>query len=38
MLRPQSKVYLPAEQFLAWHGKEVFKQPGRHLADTPYET
>ncbi|MCP5276966.1 MAG: HNH endonuclease [Thiobacillus sp.] len=29
LLEPQSKDYLPAQQFLAWHGKEVFKHPTR---------
>jgi len=29
LLYPQSADYLPAEQFLAWHEKEVFKRPAR---------
>lgn len=28
-LYPQNADYLPAGQFLVWHGKEVFKQPQR---------
>ncbi|MBU1664189.1 MAG: HNH endonuclease [Gammaproteobacteria bacterium] len=29
LLKPQSKDYLPAGQFLDWHEKEVFKRPAR---------
>jgi putative restriction endonuclease len=33
LIPPQSAEYLPAGQFLAWHGEEVFKKPGRPIAD-----
>jgi len=29
LIKPQSRDYLPAGQFLAWHEKEVFKRPAR---------
>ena len=31
LIKPQSPDYLPAGQFLAWHEKEVFKQPARQV-------
>jgi len=33
LIKPQSREYLPAGDFLAWHEKEVFKRPGRTVAD-----
>jgi len=29
LIQPQSRDYLPNAEFLAWHRKEVFKEPGR---------
>ncbi|MBK6742590.1 MAG: hypothetical protein IPG66_06255 [Hydrogenophilales bacterium] len=29
LIKPQSRDYLPAGNFLAWHEIEVFKQPAR---------
>jgi putative restriction endonuclease len=31
LILPQSRAYYPAQQFLAWHRSEVFKEPGRDL-------
>jgi putative restriction endonuclease len=31
LIKPQSRDYLPAGQFLAWHEKEVFKRPQREF-------